>query len=463
VISVYLPGAETGEKLPNQVRPQGWEHLAGPFSWCVPTENEIQSQGDDLVLPVRVKDNTMGTMAKHFHKHGRPNHSNYLFVGPPGNGKSAVEKFLAWTFLSEKRVPVTYSLKSGEEVTLVDHQTGEPFVINPTNEGTITYDFVLRKLSDAVLPEEVDPSTRLQLHNASDTNMNKASVSELGTDLKRDLSMIGRRVVVISEIHDFNSKTQTRPLKTQLDPTNVPDGLLVMADANSRSEAQKSLGEAGIGRFEEVHASQWHQDTLRWHAGEYFRHFGIEFSEGFEKAPAAVTAERAAGSIRELLFLVQNLRDADQPITPDAVNRLFQKRVEDDGQSIGQDVWKYLNSVADGNRRTATFVNELAVREVQPQRFLQNLCQHLLANQAGALNSVEVQAIMSDLRAACDYGLHEGPPCSAVIWASLVEPLDQLASTISNQPASNQPASKATASQATSSERMSSKRAYGNG
>jgi hypothetical protein len=385
-------------------------------------------EGDHgLELPVRVKDNTMGTLAKHIHENGRPNHSNFLFIGPPGNGKSAIEKFLAWTYLSETLEPVTYTLEDGEEVTLVDHQTGEPFEINPTNEGTITYDFVLRKLSESVLPKDVDPSSRVQLHNAGASDMNKGSVSRLADDLKRDLSMIGRRVVVISEIHDFNSKTQTRPLKTELDPQNMPDGLLVMADANSRAEARKALGEAGFGRFREVGASRWHVDTLRFHAEEYFDHFGIEFDEGFERDPSVIAAERAGGSIRELLFLVQELRDADPPVSPEAVNQLFSRRVEDEGQQIGQDVFQFMNSVSGGDYDTAAFVQNLMKRQVDVHRFLRNLCQQVIEQRQDVLVERETQSILSQLREACHYGYHEGPPTQSVIWASITEPLDALA------------------------------------
>lgn len=433
MIEVYLPDKGEDEKLANQVQPYGWEHLAGPFAWCEPTSQNITESGGRLELPVRIKDNTMGTMAKHFHEHRQLSHSNLLFIGPPGNGKSAIEKFLAWVYLSEDHEPVSYKIQTGEDVTLVDHRTGEPFVINPTNENTITYDFVQRKLSTAVLPEEVDPSTRLQLHNAGNSNMNKSSVSELADDLKRDLSMIGRRVVVISEIHDFSQKSQTRPLKTEIDPAGMPDGLLIMADANDKAAAEKSLGKAGMGRFEIIDASRWHADTLRLYADEYCRHFGISFEGEFEQEPERIIAQRAGGSIRELLFLIQNLRNADQPVTESSLNQLVQKRVEDEGRELSRDVYLYFNNVAKGNRSTAAFVDELLKREVSVHHFLRDVCHQLSSNHREILTDPQVQSALAELRESCHYTLHEGPPAKSVVWASIVKPLDTLASRLTGQ------------------------------
>lgn len=433
MIEIYLPEDGNDEKLTRQVQPEGWEHLAGPFSWCVPASQELQEDEDGPVLPVQVKDNAMGALAKHFHEHRTFGHSNLLFIGPPGNGKSAVEKFLAWTYLSDTHEPVSYQLRTGERATLVHHQTGEPFEINPTNEGTITYDFVIRKLSDAVLPEDVDPSTRVQLHNAADSDMNKSSVSALGKDLRRDLSMIGRRVVVISEIHDFSQKSQTRPLKTQIDPANMPEGLLVMADANSRADARKALGDAGFERFKEINASQWHVNTLQHYAEEYFGHFGVEFSEDFEKSPAEMTAERAGGSIRSLLKLVQDIREADQPLSQAGLKSIFRTTVEDETDQIGQDLWKFLNRVSGGGYQIETFINELIGREVSPQRFLRSLCSHLAASRQDILLDPAVQAALSEIRNACHYTLYEGPPANSVVWTSLAQPLDTISRALQNQ------------------------------
>lgn len=425
MIEVYLPDENT-EKLPNQVKPHGWEHLAGPFSWCEPA-GDIIYEDDDCYLPVEVKNNTMGTIARHFQENGEIPHSNILFVGPPGNGKSAVEKLLAWTHLSETHAPVTYD---GGGITLIDHETREPFVINPTDEGTITYDYVDRKLSESVLPEEVGSATRLQLHNASDSEMNKAAISDLKNDLKRDLSMIGRRVVVISEIHDF-IHGQARGLKNEIDPPNIPDGLLLLADANSKSKANQALGDAGMERFEVVSASQWHTETLRHYASRYLDHYQISFS-GFEDLPEQVLAERAEGSIRQLLFHIQKIRDATQPVTPSDLTSLLEKQVDEGNYALGQDLWKFQNKVVPGNITTDTFVTNMIQRDCSVHTFLKDLSTYLSTQYPSLMLNRDVNQVLVELREACHYTLHEGPPVNALIWASVAEPLEALAEIMHN-------------------------------
>lgn len=427
---VYLP-EEKDKALTEVIRPYGWEHLAGGFKWYRFIKGELGQHDEYGAVAYIETIGKIGEIAAHISKYGKVPSKAILLSGKPGIGKTLFAELLAATYLSEKRTAVTYTTDSGVKVTLVD-KDGNAFLLNPIDKGAASR----KSIRKAIATPQSKSNPYIRFYNASP--MSKSDIETLGTDLRADMSVPGRkgRVFIVSEIDNIG-KIQSTPLKVALDPANMPDKVLFIADTNYLDKTRKNLDEAGIERFSVIPIQDWSIDELSQYAKAYVNHFDIEFSKdptlGFpEEDPYQSIAESCNGSMRMLLRRIQSLRSHNRLITREDVDIIKNDTPANVFQSNNQ-AFQFVHSVKNtaGSSQNAVipFVTTMSRRQANLHSFVKALSFHLIQNFGATLNN---KVISESLESLFNLMIHDGEPAVETQWAAATYHLCIIGDTLKN-------------------------------
>jgi hypothetical protein len=454
---IPLPQGKSGAPLTESVRPERWEHLAGPFEWFVYADLDNPRVEDDETYGavLRVKPvGKIGVIAEHISTHGKSPFPVILLSGPGGVGKSVFEELLARTLLADEREPVSYTSAEGEVVTLVHHRTGKPFLLNPTETRLGRADGYVRRVmskpSDSMESAEMSNSS-IQFFNAGP--IGKSQTDQIAKSLRQSGGLPGSRgrVVIISEFDNLE-KRQVPSFKVALDTKDMPEGTVVLCDTNHLDQVKHAMGSAGMQRFEIVPLGPWHFDVLRHYAWHYTNEFDIAFDEeAFASAggtdengepvaidPHTLIAERAGGAVRVVLKIIQNLRSFSHPVSPGELEQIMSEDDFEQTESNGA-AWQFMNMVTSRDRASTAdvvaFVRRMSQQRTSTTSFINGLMRSVLERYPNALDSegrdYDVSEAVARLYEAARY---VGPPIHETLWASMVGPLTTLARAISETP-----------------------------
>jgi len=418
-----LEDVEDSSRLSRILRPRGWEHLSGPFQWYEsPEKSFFEHEKHGLSIGIRTI-GRFGQIANHLNENGEFPHPVYLLSGPPGIGKTATERLFARTHLStaEELKPVTYQVDGGEEkATLVHYQTGEAFYINPSGPEDLCG-------PKAVKNSFEDPGNennrRIRFYNASD--LVKDDVREIAEWLKQDLFLEKKRVLVLSEIDQFTS-AQAKLLKNELEPQNVNEGVLVMADTNHIGLMKKRFNKPGMQRFEHISLPRWKTNTLRKQVQNYLNLFSVRFEDqafsDLNIEPAARIAGECEGSFRVMITFLQRILDHDGVVTPSVLGEIV-KTDQEISNDKGEDSAKtkpfkdYKRTILNGSSRELdSFLRQL-FDEQSIEQFLGVLTYHMIDTGSGT--SLPIVDISPEIREIHDIVHNEtGNPRYQVILSA---------------------------------------------
>ncbi|RMH22197.1 MAG: AAA family ATPase [Gammaproteobacteria bacterium] len=416
--------------LEKGIEPRYWYQLNGPFRWFTPV-GKVESQDGKPVLKVRVS-GPIGLLANSINKTGDLPVPFVLFHGPAGTGKTVFQKLLVRTLLSSERKPVRIPLKHANgkvyQVTIIDHITGEPFLLEPVNAKWAADRYVETAFSH---PDHVKVQ-HIQVHNCA--TLGKNDLTTILDSMRSTQSMYPRRVFIFSEIDNL-IRVQAQALKIFLDNNTMPDGQFILADTNDIETTRSHMAEA-IERAQVFFVPAWSQEDLRAAVTYYSNALSITYDENsfqqFNTTPAEFIAAHARGAIRVVLKTLQHLRFHKDTVTAGALIDLM--NVQTFGSVVGiQKSYKFLTAVYQKRFSSPQEIfvwisNNLVNSSISIDTFIEDLAYYfrLYVNDATikpVVNNPEFYKIMEEI-----YSLRrpEGNPMNNMRFALLAKYLFDL-------------------------------------
>lgn len=444
---VSIPESSKGRPLTESIRPTRWEHLSGPFTWfkwADPTNVQVEDHTEYGAI-VRIQAiGKIGAIAEHISEYGTSPYPNVLLSGPGGAGKSVFTELLARSVLSAKRLPVTYETPDGEIVTLINDKTGKPFKLNPEDKGRSAVASVRKALSTPQLSmrEALASNSAVQFFNAGP--IGKPETDEISASIRGYAALPGAkgRVIVISEFDNLE-KRQVPSFKVALDTKDMPPGILVVCDTNHLDQVKHSMGPAGMERFEVIPISSWALSELLVYAKTYIEHFNIEFvastfvhpENASQKLDAAeLIAERAAGSMRSLLKILQTLVSYKREIDYDELVTIMSEDDTSLDEASGA-AWQFINIIQTTSNPTPgniiNFAKQQAYKKTAPAPFINAFMRYILDRHPSILIDEEANAAVMKL---VDIAQQQNAFIPDALWVACINPLMLIATAMKNKP-----------------------------
>lgn len=300
--------------LGKSISPKRWENLGGPFQWFTfadPNPALVQHDEFGWIVSTVPAPTKMGTLASALNT-GRLPYPAILFNGPPGTGKTATQKLITRTFLTRvnERQPVTYEAADGRVITLLNKNTGKPWMLNPGTTGLGAEPY-----AEAAFTQHGTAAVRqIRYYNCS--RLNKSQLDQMSEDIRLPLMPGEKRVYVFNEFDEL-TKPQVAPIKSMFDNGSFPTGVLVMADTNKPSKVMATLGRAGRERFEHFDIRAWEEAEIRDLVSRILPQLNIH-TEDAKDDLASSLARVARGSLRLAITTLERFRKYEgKAVTPE--------------------------------------------------------------------------------------------------------------------------------------------------
>mgnify|MGYP006421434159 CR=1 FL=1 len=433
-------------------KPTRWENLGGPFGWLDWDDTVHRDREDPLVdkygpYVYAGWYGPIGQMVSTFSKRQVFPDKSYLFSGPRGIGKTALIKLMAFTILSNQHMPVRFN----DGVIVLDPETDEPYIVNPVAENGIGFDTIQYAINH---PGDTS-SNIVESHNAG--MMYKDDVNKVAESISRTFQAFGRnRVIILNEFDNVGSR-QVPALKGAMDPGGgIPDGLLILADTNYPEKVKKSMGKAGMDRFNHLAFTKWPTEDLCVLARRTLTHFGVEFDlstfepfyygavqkgdteRSIDQFPAQYIAELADGTPRHLYTYIESVCSFDRPVTIQDVDEVTTEDMHDlhsfgtfeDGDSQLIDI--FFNRVVTGRSTSVqVFTKQALDRKQSLTNFVNRLVYRLYQRESDRVIFTDSN-VHSALVTLWDLSKgNEGHPMKSTRWAAATRPLLHIAKALS--------------------------------